>query len=260
MPSPFPGMNPYLEQDDAWEDFHPDFMRRAREQLNAQVGNDYIVKVELRLYYREPPAQERIFFARADVGLTEQTPSSGASTLTVAAPMKLVLPTVDVEKQAYLEIRDRRNRRVVTVIELLSPCNKTTQGDGADYRAKRQRLLSSATHFVELDLLRGGVRPSPPAVPPCDYYAMVSRVEDRPGVGFWPIHLRDPLPTLPIPLSAPDRDVTLDVQQALHHVYDAAGFAKYIYQSAPQPPLLPGDVAWAATILANTAKVSPSAE
>src|SRR5712692_1834634 len=122
MPSPFPGMNPYLEQSDTWEDFHHNFITRTQEMLTGLVGANYLEKVEVRLYLHELSAEERRYFGRADVGVTAplapEKPAAGATPVT--APVKLFLPAVDVERHSSLEIRDRRNRRVVTVIELLS--------------------------------------------------------------------------------------------------------------------------------------------
>lgn len=182
MPSPFPGMNPYLEQDDAWEDFHHNFISHAREMLSGQVGPNYYVKVEVRLYLHELPLEERHYFSRGDVGVSASpSKTSGTLAATMSAPVQLTLPAVDVERHSSLEIRDRRNRRVITVIELLSPSNKTPGPDRNDYLRKRRELLRSPTHFVEIDLRRGaGERPYPPDLPPCDYYALVSRYEDRP--------------------------------------------------------------------------------
>jgi hypothetical protein len=248
MPSPFPGMNPYLEQSDTWEDFHQNFMTRAQEVLSPQVGANYLVKIETRLYLRELAAEERRFVGRADVAVTdtppgESTPGVGAAVVT--APLDLYLPAVDTQRESYLEIHDRRERRVVTVVELLSPANKTPGADHAAYLGKRRSLLASQTHLVEIDLRRGGVRPQPPELPPCDYYVLVSRYQQRPRVGVWPIGLRDRLPVIPVPLTPPDPDVSLDLQELLHRIYDAAGYAKYIYDEEPHPPLLPADAVWA---------------
>ncbi len=204
MPSPFPGMNPYLEQSDAWQDFHINFIVRAREALSLQIGPDYLVKIEVRL-----------------------------------------LPRVARERHTSLEIRDRRNRRVVTVLELLSPSNKTAGSDRDDYLAKRRQVLAGQTHLVEIDLRRGGVRPNLPELPACDYYVLVSRYEDRPRLGFWPIGLREPLPRIPVPLSAPDAPVWLDLRAVLDRAYDAADYGKYVYQETPEPPLSEADEAWA---------------
>ena len=70
MPSPFPGMNPYLEQPDTWEDFHTSFITHARDSLSPQVGANYLVKIEVRLYLRELAEEERRYFGRADVAVT----------------------------------------------------------------------------------------------------------------------------------------------------------------------------------------------
>ena len=247
MPSPFPGMNPYLEQKDTWEDFHANFITRAQESLSGEVGPNYLVKIEVRLILHELSADERRFMGRADVGVTTPLSSSpaGSAVAALEAPFHLQLPAVDVERHRSLEIRERRNRRVVTVIELLSPSNKKPGPDRDDYLAKRRQVLAGQTHLVEVDLRRGGTRPNMPELPACDYYALVCRYEHRPRVGFWPISLRDPLPILPIPLAAPDPDVRLDIRAVLDRAYDAADYGKYIYQEEPEPPLAPEDEAWA---------------
>jgi hypothetical protein len=239
-------MNPYLEQSDSWEDFHHRLITHAADTLSEMVGANYLVKIEVRLILHELSAEERRFMGRADVGVTGPSRSgapapSGAN----AAPVQLTLPAVEVERVPSIEIRDRRGRHVVSVIELLSPSNKTPGPDRDEYLAKRARLLRQPTHLVEIDLRRGGTRPQPPLLPSCDYYVLVSRYQDRPTIGLWPIGLRDSLPKIPIPLTAPDPDVVLDLQALLHRVYDAAIYGKYIYTEAPDPPLRPEDLAWA---------------
>ena len=67
MPSPFPGMNPYLEQEDAWHDFHERFMPAAAEVLSAQVDPRYIVKIDEHVYVHEMAPDSRRFLGRADV-------------------------------------------------------------------------------------------------------------------------------------------------------------------------------------------------
>jgi hypothetical protein len=248
MPSPFPGMNPFLEQDDTWEDFHASFISRAQEVLNQSAGVQYSVRVRVQRYRHELTANVTHPIERG-----------------AAEPVRLSLPAVDVERHSSLEIIDRRARRVVTVLELLSPSNKARGADRNDYLGKRSQVLARQVHLVEIDLCRGGERPRPPDLPPCDYYALVSRSEDRPDLDMWPISLRDPLPTIPVPLSPlslrdplptipvplspPDPDVHLDLQALLHRVYDAADYGKYIYGETPQPPLTPADDAWAQQFL-----------
>jgi hypothetical protein len=105
-------------------------------------------------------------------------------------------------------------------------------------------VLAGMTHLVEIDLRRGGKRPTPPDLPPCDYYVLVSRYQDRPKLDFWPIAMRQQLPVVPVPLLAPDPDVSLDLQAVLHRTYDAADYGKYIYSETPEPPLSAEDEGW----------------
>lgn len=140
---------------------------------------------------------------------------------------------------------DRAGRRVVTVIELLCPSNKKPGKDRDQFTLKRDAMLLSDVNYVEIDLLRGGVRWEKPKKSPTDYYVVVSRPATRPLAECWTLGLRDPLPAIPIPL-APDRqEPTLDLQAVVHEVYDAAGYALHIYQYPPEPPLPPADAAWA---------------
>lgn len=143
----------------------------------------------------------------------------------------------EFERQTYLEIRDRASREVVTVLELLSHTNKGRHRD--QYLVKRDKILAGSAHLVEMDLLRGGEPMPSPDRPACDYSVVVSRAERRPEADFWPIGLRDPLPTIPIPLRGPDRDATLDLQALLNRVYDAGRYARYVYEDRPQPPSAP---------------------
>ena len=160
------------------------------------------------------------------------------------------IPAVDFEGQSFLEIRDKRDRRLVTVIELLSPTNKYSGPDREQFLVKRGRLLASWTHLVEIDLLRGGPRlPFATPLPGCDYYAMVSRMEKRPQADFWPIGLREPLPSIPIPVRRPDPDAMLDLQSALHHIYDAARYVNYICEGAPEPGLSAEHALWAQPLI-----------
>jgi hypothetical protein len=251
MPSPFPGMNPYLEQDDAWQDFHQSVMPLVRQVLMEQVLPNYIVKVEELLFIHELPGTERRLLGRSDVSITPAPqPGGRPRTDVLEAPVVGRVPVgVDFERHSYLEIRDRRNRELITVLELLSPSNKNNGPDREQYLAKRRQLLRSPVHLVEIDLLRGGPRLPVENLPECDYYVMVSRAGERPQVGLWPIRLRERLPEIPVPLRASDPDARLDLQAVLHRVYDEAGYRAYIYTGAPQPPLTPADAARAAQLV-----------
>jgi len=252
VPSPFPGMNPFFEQEDIWQDFHQSFIPLAREMLNTQVQPSYFVKIDEYLFIHELSSEERRHLGRGDLtlGRGPVAPAISAPVAVLSAPANASIPlAVDIEHHAFLEIRDRRNRDVVTIIELLNPSNKNPGPDREQYLGKRRQILLSNSHFVEIDLLRGGPRLPVDGLAPCDYYALVSRVESRPQVGVWPIQLREPLPAIPVPLRKPDESVSLDLQQLIHRVYDGAGYASHIYAGSPKPPLTPNDQEWAESIL-----------
>lgn len=255
MPSPFPGMNPYLEQEDVWHDFHERFMPAAAEMLLPQVRPNYIVKLDEHAYIHELPANERRLAGRPDVAVIESRTDRGtaASQASANAPVYGELSVaVDVERHAFIEIRDRQTRQIVTVLELLSPSNKRPGADREAYLGKRLEFLRSAAHFIEIDLLRGGPRLPVDGLPPCDYYAIVSRANERPRVGIWPISIKDPLPLIPVPLRHPDADAKLDVKAVLDRVYDAAGYEDYIYNGAPQPPLNESESPWASQYIGRS--------
>lgn len=249
MPSPFPGMNPYLENESYWQDFHQTFIPTARAALSKQLSPHYFVRIEQYVFVHELPAEERRPLARPDL-FVKDVRSPGASagnSAASAAPAYTYLPVtaVDQEQHSYLSVRDREGHEAVTIIELLSPSNKNYGADRNDYIRKRREFFNAGLHVVEIDLLRGGPRLPFGDVPSCDYLVAVSRAEERPRVGLWPIQLREQLPKIPVPLRAPDSDVWLDLQAVLHQVYDSAGYEPFLYDHMPVPPLSDEDALWA---------------
>jgi hypothetical protein len=224
MPSPFPGMNPYLEQDDAWHDFHHRFATAAAEVIAEQVRPRYLVKIDENLFIHELPAERRGF-----------------------------LSAVDIERQPFVEIRDRASRQVIAIIELLSPSNKYAGADREQYLAKRGRVLHSPTHLVEIDLMRGGGRMPGVELGDASYGVLVSRSQERPRADLWPIGLRERLPVVPIPLREGEPEASLDLESLLHRIYDAAGYEDYIYAGRPQLGLSGEDAVWAAQFVPRPA-------
>ncbi len=204
MPSPFPGMNPFLENPDVWNTFHIQMLAAMADRLSAQVRPDYLVHMEAH-----------------------------------------------IERQRYLEIRDRRNRELVAVVELLSPVNKKSGPNRAQYLTKRSEILASPAHLVEIDLLRCGLAMPDHERPSSTYGVMVSRAEERPAADFWPIELRQPLPTIPVPLRQANSYASLELQELLHHVYDQGPYVEEIYEQEAEPPLDPADLGWAEHVLSQ---------
>lgn len=192
----------------------------------------YIAKIDEHVYIHDAGDGIRQFLGRADVGVAPLRPASLESGTTAAvldAPVRVRLPEVDRESESFIEIRDRQNRELVTVIELLSPSNKRPGEDRDQYIHKRHRLTAAGVNLVEIDLLRGGPRMPMTGLPACDYCVLVSPSEAWPDGGLWPVGLRDVLVPIPIPLRPSEPPAHLDLKVVLDRVYDAAGYHFYVY-------------------------------
>lgn len=248
MPSPFPGMNPFLENDSVWQDFHQAYCLTMREWLVPKLAPYYYAKVNEHLYVHVANGDARRFLGRADVGVTSPGVSAAElpSVAVLEAPVEASVPsTQDIERSAYIEIRNKDDHDLVTVIELLGPTNKKLGDDRDQFLAKRRQIMASPVNYVEIDLLRGGPRLPIDDLPDCDYCIMVSRPQRRPRVGVWPLKLRDRLPEISIPVLQTHDEPRIDLQLLLHRVYEAAGYEGYIYRWVPQPRLHPQDAEWA---------------
>ena len=205
MPSRFPGMDPFVEGQ-VWEDFHHRFIEEVSVQLVPQIRPRYLVRVEKRVYLQLQSGDSTAF--RADVAVMldpardeAHRRSNVAGSQTAVLPLTLTLPEPEEEiRESFLTIRDSESLELVTVIEILSPSNKRIRSSGrAAYLSKRNAVIRSDAHLVELDLLRGGLRlPTKEQQPLADYYAFVSRAPQRPKVDVYAWSLRQAMPTIPI--------------------------------------------------------------
>jgi hypothetical protein len=257
MPSPFPGMNPYLEHPHIWHDFHETFCVACRTALMPSLRPKYYCRLDEHVYIRELPDDHRRLAGRGDVVITEVEPALPApestSTKTATPVRGRILPYVDIFSESSLEIRDRDTNEVVTSIELLSPSNKLRGEDRNQFIAKRRTILDSHAHYVEIDLLRGGPRLPVEGLPRCDYYALISRAESRPDVEIWPCGLRQRLPEISIPLRASDKDISLDLSDVLQMAFELGSYDAVIYRRSPDPPLSVEDQAWADELIKMSA-------
>ncbi len=257
MPSPFPGMDPYLEHPRFWQDFHDSLAQEIRNQLVPQLRPRYVARLVPQLVMDQPDEEEvRILFP--DVSVTRRSQAeplpklAGPAVAVGPAPVTAVNVMRVPFRQVSVEIRDVASGLLVTAIELLSPANKRPGSQGREaYLRKRETLLASTAHLLEIDLLRRGKRlPLEPPPPPAHYYVVLSRADRRPEAEVWPIRLQEPLPVVPVPLLSPDPDVSLDLGAALRTVYDSAGYDLDVdYTADPFPPLEGEDAVWAAQLL-----------
>lgn len=250
MPSPFPGMDPYLEASGYWEDFHDSFLTDIRNALRGALPEAYSVYIQERVTSITLPDQERTRSV-PDIGVSAPDtyrPSVGIATVpgVTCVPVALEHDLQESATETYLEITRRSDRRLVTVIELLSPSNKESPGAPV-YRAKRAVILNQYVHLVEIDLLLQGARlPMRRPLPPGDYYAYVSRAENRPKGDVYAWGVRSPLPVIPVPLMAPDPDYQLDLGALFQQTYEAGHYRRELnYTGEPPYFLCPADRDWA---------------
>ena len=250
MPSPFPGLDPYLESQ-VWPEFHNKLISQLQDVLVPQVRPRYVVRIEEQVYVAHDYGdQPRGIRPDLTVSTTSTTGPSGARSPAVA-PIELPIAMPEEEKHLYIEVRLKGSGQVVTVVEVLSPSNKRPHSEARrDFIDKRDAILRSKVHWVEMDLLRGGARtPMGAPLPAADHFVIVSRANRRPTAEVWPCTLRQSLPTLPLPLADADPDATLDLQAVFDTVYDRAGYDYSLdYTRALEPPLAPEDAAWVQTI------------
>jgi hypothetical protein len=252
-------MDPYIEARGLWGDFHHKLIGEIERVLAAQVPEKYLVRVEERSYVAlagpegkeerpflpdvrvtaEPSKQRKRGKARSPAA-TEPAIEAGAVTIQAFV--------AEEHREAFIEIYDDDpERRLVTCLEVLSPSNKRKKSKGRRlYLRKRQSLLLGAANLVEIDLLRGGQRmPMLGDWPDSPYTLLVCREQRAPYCTVWPAHFRQPLPTLPIPLSPPDADVRIDLQPLIAGIYARSRYHRDIDYGKPlDQPLTEGDAAW----------------
>lgn len=239
MPSPFPGMDPYLEDEGIWPSFHHELSTAIKVQLIPHLRPNYYANVEVTIVY-ETLYTDKTHYMKPDIAVTNEAwyPSSGAvATIDPAPIVQQVIPEIE-QKLLAVHIYTTQDRQLVTSIELHSPANKARRGKAYRlYTRKRQRLLNSSVHLLELDLLRAGPRVIlGEYLPEAPYFATLSRAKAPRQVEIWPMFLGQPLPILPVPLLNPDPDVPLDLNAAIATVYDNGGYDYVLNYRHPPPP------------------------
>ena len=255
MPSPFPGMDPYLEASHIWEDFHARLANEISDQLTPRLRPRYVAALTPRVTYEAVTILTTPRTIKPDVGIYQTPAGTVGAVAVLVAPAPLVRAvTVEEPFHEYaLEIRDIATGSLVTAIEILSPINKRPGAEAfTTYSRKRREVLRTAAHLLEIDLLRGGRRPPPlDDLPRAPYFVFLSRADRRGQVEIWPLQFREPLPIVPVPLQDPDPDVPLDLGQALHAIYDRAAYDLRLdyTQTPPEPALSADDAQWVAELL-----------
>jgi hypothetical protein len=226
MRSPFPGMDPYLEGD-IWTSFHSEFVVDVARHLTPQLSPKYTARVQKRWVTTILEGAEiSTADIYSDVGVRHEEPAPIGRGGTAVAPAPLLIPTaLPVERPwHWIEIADVKERQLVACIELLSPANKRGHGR-EEYLSKRERLLRSETHLLEIDLHRSGARvPLNGELPDAPYFVFLTRANRRELTEVWSIKLDTRLPEVPVPLLPPDGDASLDLQACFNITYEMGDY------------------------------------
>ena len=253
MPTPFPGMDPYLEQPGVWNQVHADLIVDIRRRLVPMLRPTYHVAIEQRTYLTLLPPDDQLVGIPDGLIIDKEMMVPVAAGTAVAAPSEIgTLPALEEVKERYLEVRLTETREVVTVIEILSPTNKVHADGRRKYLDKREKVLSSQTSLVEIDLLRAGEPMPMYASRQTDYRVVVSRSWQRPYAAFYLFDLREPVPDFYIPLRRDEPEPVLPLNRILHDVYDEGGYDLIVnYSREAIPPLAEENAAWAAELTAR---------
>jgi hypothetical protein len=240
-------MDPYLEGS-LWTSIHAQLSAEIARQLAPKLRPRYIALMN-EYFVMEVPESVAVVTTGIypDVAVAERKPqwSERGGAMIADAPLRLLTVMPERVPHVTVEIRDTARRELVTAIEVLSPTNKRGEGR-REYLTKRQRILLSTAHLMEIDLLRQGQPiPMQQPLPKKPYFVFLSRAELRPLTDVWPIDLNEPLPTVPVPLFSSDPDVELDLQQAFNHIYGLGYDLAVDYTRPPEIPLAGEEAIWA---------------
>lgn len=251
MQNPFPGMNPYLEQPGLWPQVHNRLIVAIADAVTPQVAPKYRVSIEERIY-TTTEALPLVGIADVSVARRDEDQRPTPVTVNLAAPRRVQVPLPVEVTERYLEVRLVQTNTVVCVIELLSPANKRSGEGRTVYETKRQKVLSSATHLIEIDLLRGGI-----PMPLGDslrktYSILVSRSSDRPDAALYEFDLPEAIPIFPVPLQPDDAEPVVNLQELLNEVYTRARFDLAIdYDQPLKPALTKAEAAWLGRVMGD---------
>src|SRR5713226_3758202 len=216
MPSPFPGMDPYLETDQLWPSFQHQLVTCLYQILLPGLVDKYRARVSQRHY------------------VTEQA---------------LFTSIIREEHhEEYIEIRQRSDGRMVTMVDVVSPSNKRTDCGRDAYLEKRREGRSGGASLVEIDLVIQGqpmLEYSREGLPDWDYAVTVTRSTQPDRFEIYTATLQKRLPRFRLPLASDDRDMVVDLHTAFTRSYDQGSFGgKIDYQRDPVTTLNAADRQW----------------
>lgn len=265
--NPFPGMNPYLESPTYWRGFHNFFIAAIADQLNETLPPGFSANAEEWLYllpFGKPIAPDVFLLQEEERVETDVSSRASSRPIAVTPPFVATLLQDQEESELFVEVTaSREEEPVIAVIEVLSPTNKRNIVGRQEYLTKQGSLLRSPTHLLEIDLLLGGehtvalprefleqAAANPQYVASLHHGLPTSQEEYAPSVEhrleFWPISLREPLPTIEVPLrqtgdASSPLIVPLNLQASFDQAFHFGPYRRRIRYGEPPPMRLSED-------------------
>jgi hypothetical protein len=214
-------MDPYLEDESLWPVFHHQLVASLYQILLPGLVDRYRARVGQRLYTTEQPLFTSV--------------------------------VREEHHEEFIEIRQRTDNRLVTLVDVVSPTNKITDGGRKAYLAKRHEGRTAGANLVEIDLVLQGqplLDYSRQGLPDWDYAVTVTRSAQPERFEIYTATLQKRLPRFRLPLAGDDRDMVVDLHTTFMRSYDQGDFASKIdYQRNPPANLSEEDGRWLKELL-----------
>jgi hypothetical protein len=208
-------MDPYLEDARHWTSFQHQLVTCLYQGLLPGLVDRYRARVGQRHYATEQPLFTSI--------------------------------VREEHHEEYIEILQRKDGRLVTLLDVVSPTNRVTDAGRHAYLQKRREAKSVGANLVELDLVLQGqptLDYSRENLGDWDYAITLTRASRPDRHEIWTTTLQKELPRFKLPLAADDHTV-VDLRTAFARTYDQGGYANKIdYTRDPPVPLSGEDRRW----------------
>jgi hypothetical protein len=247
-------MDPYLEDPARWSDVHHSLITYIRDALQPQIRPNYNARIGERVYVVAPPKTmvPDILIARRQM---RETLAQYITERNQTLPIVVTVPASE-QREPFIEIVHARDNEIVTVIEVISPVNKSAGKGREQYREKQRAMFESEVNLIEIDLLASGQpivaipKETLATLPEHRYLVSVHRATYRDRFELYPIALPQTLPQVRVPLREPDADVIFDLQEIFSQCYANGGYANLMdYRKPPRAPLSTKEAAWVKRLL-----------
>ena len=263
MPSPFPGMDPWLESRGMFPGFHNRFIANLSAAMNAVLPPPYFTDIGTRVVI-ESDAPDRLVEPDVDVlrpadsnGSRHPAGNGGVAVAVAAEPVIVHVPRSESTEWTIDVRTGDGDDQLITTIEMLSRSNKRTGAGREEYLKKQKEMVDRRVHVVELDFLRAGQHTTAVqeaalrrTAGPFDYHVSVWRADRPEDFEVYPILVARPLPPIAVPLTAGTPSLTIALKPVFDRTYDEASYPRRVkYDQPPDPPLTAEQAAWAAGVL-----------